>query len=485
MIMEKNQVKFRSKGLKIAETALASLLLIAILGVASLVGCTQSVGGETAALPSMPRVSSTGPNDLATNVAVGGTVTAVFSRSMMAGTIVASNFTVTKSGVPVTGIVTYDVPNKTAIFAPLGNLSGNTAYTATITTGAKDVDGNAMAANNVWGFTTGPSDTTLPAVVSTNPAHLATGVAINSSIHAVFSEALDPATVVAANFTVGPGVTGTVSYDLPNRTATFAPTGNLAVNTTYTATLTTAMTDTAGNPFATNKVWTFTTTAAAGVGPLPVSLGTAGNYVILAESAITTVPDSVITGDIGLSPAAESYMTGFSQSDATGYATSPQVTGFLYAADMTAPTPSSMTTAISNMHTAYTDAAGRTLPDFLNLGAGTLNGNTLAPGLYNWGSTVNITGNITISGAANDVWIFQMSGNLIVGNGKSIILGGAAQAKNIFWQVAGQATLGTTSHFEGIILSQTAITLQTSATMNGRALAKTQVALQKSTVTRP
>ena len=214
-------------------------------------------------------------------------------------------------------------------------------------------------------------------------------------------------------------------------------------------------------------------------------LGTAGNFAVLAKTGISTVPPSVITGDIGVSPAAESYMTGFSQTDKTGYATSPQVTGFMYAANMAAPTPSNMTTAISNMQTAYTDAAGRTLPNFLNLGSGTLSGNTLAPGLYKWGTGVNITGNITISGAANDVWIFQVSGTLNMTSAKSIILGGSAQAKNIFWQVAGQATLGTTSHFEGTILSQTGITLLTNATMNGRALAQTLVALQKATVTKP
>ena len=144
-----------------------------------------------------------------------------------------------------------------------------------------------------------------------------------------------------------------------------------------------------------------------------------------------------------------------------------------------------MTTAISNMQTAYTDAAGRTLPNFLNLGSGTLSGNTLAPGLYKWGTGVNITDNITISGAANDVWIFQVSGTLNMTGAKSIILGGAAQAKNIFWQVSGAVTLGTTSHFVGTILGQTGITLQAGATMNGRALAKTLVALQQATVTKP
>jgi hypothetical protein len=224
---------------------------------------------------------------------------------------------------------------------------------------------------------------------------------------------------------------------------------------------------------------------AEGKGPAVVNLGTAGNFAILAKTAITNVPTSAIKGDIGLSPAAESYYTGFSQTDANGYATSPQVTGKMYAADMAVPTPVKMTTAILDMQTAYTDAAGRPNPGFLNLGSGNIGGKTLAPGLYHWGSDVTIPSNVTLAGGANDVWIFQMSGNLIVSNSVRVILKGGAKAKNVFWQVAGQATLGTSSRFAGIILSQTAITLQTGASLNGRALAMSQVALQKSTVSIP
>jgi len=221
------------------------------------------------------------------------------------------------------------------------------------------------------------------------------------------------------------------------------------------------------------------------LGPAPVVLGTAGNFVILAKTAITTVPDSIITGDIGLSPAAESYMTGFSQTKWTGYSTSPQVTGFMYAADMTPPTPSNMTTAVSDMETAYTDAAGRTLSVVNDLSGGTIGGLTFAPGLYKWGSNVLITTDITLAGGPNDVWIFQMTGDLIVSSAQQVILSGGAQAKNIFWQVAGYAQLGTTSHFEGIILCQTQVTMQTGSSINGRILAQTLVALQQATVTKP
>jgi len=217
----------------------------------------------------------------------------------------------------------------------------------------------------------------------------------------------------------------------------------------------------------------------------PVDLGTAADFAILAKTAITNVPNSSITGDVGLSPSAQSFLAGFSETLVGTYATSPQVTGYIYAADMTPPTPNKMTTAISDMETAYTDAAGRITPDELDLGAGTLSGLTLAPGLYKWGSTVNITTDITIAGGAEEIWIFQISGDLTVASAVTVILSGGARAGNIFWQVAGEATLGTTSDFKGNILCQTAITLETGATLYGRALAQSQVALDQATVTKP
>jgi hypothetical protein len=137
------------------------------------------------------------------------------------------------------------------------------------------------------------------------------------------------------------------------------------------------------------------------------------------------------------------------------------------------------------MQDAYTDAAGRITPDFTELGAGNIAGMTLIPGLYKWGTGVKIPTAVTLSGGPNDVWIFQIAGNLNVSNGVAVHLSGGAQAKNIFWQVAGLATLGTTSQFEGIILSKTMIALQTGATVNGRLYAQTAVTLQMNAVTQP
>jgi hypothetical protein len=147
-----------------------------------------------------------------------------------------------------------------------------------------------------------------------------------------------------------------------------------------------------------------------------------------------------------------------------------------------------MTTAVSDMETAYTDAAGRTIPDFTELGAGNISGMTLDPGLYKWSTGVLITAaGVTLSGGPNDVWIFQIADDLTVNNSAIVTLAGGAQAKNIFWQVGGGTgvSLGTTSQFEGIILAIKAIVINTGATLNGRALAQTNVTLNANTITAP
>jgi hypothetical protein len=222
--------------------------------------------------------------------------------------------------------------------------------------------------------------------------------------------------------------------------------------------------------------------------PTTVNLGTAGNFVLLAKTGISTTGATAVTGDLGVSPAAATYITGFGLiMDASGtYSTSSLVTGKIYASDYTSPTPTMMTTAISDMQTAYTDAAGRTLPDSTELGAGDITGKTLSRGLYKWSTAVLVSaGGVTISGSATDVWIFQVAGNLNLANGAAVTLSGGALASNIFWQVAGQVTLGTTVAMKGIILCQTAIAMNTGATLNGRALAQTAVTLNANAVTKP
>jgi len=295
---------------------------------------------------------------------------------------------------------------------------------------------------------------------------------------------MNQSTINANTFTVKQGttsVTGVVTYS--GSTASFTPSNNLLPGTGYTATITSGAKNADGFPLANDYVWSFTTNNPSGLAV--VNLGTSGNYLILAKTAITNISTSAITGDLGLSPAATSYITGLSLTNATGYATSAQVTGKIYAADMAAPTGINLTTAVSDMITAYTDAAGRPTPDFSELGTGNIGGKTLVPGLYKWTTNVTMPSDVTISGGANDVWIFQISQNLLMSSGVHITLIGGAQAKNIFWQVAGQATLGTTSHFEGILLSMTGITLQTGASFKGRALAQTAVILDSNTIILP
>jgi len=212
-----------------------------------------------------------------------------------------------------------------------------------------------------------------------------------------------------------------------------------------------------------------------------VNLGVAGDFVILSKTGITDVYKSVVTGDIGSSPI----------SGAAILIKCTEVSGTIYSVDAAGPLPcrvtnaTRLTTAVSNMQTAYTDAAGRSNPNFLNLGAGNLGGKTLTAGLYKFTTNVIIPTNVTITGTSTDVWIFQISGTLKMSSAVRITLAGGAQAKNIFWQVAGSATLGTTSHFEGNILGQTGINMQTGATINGRMLAQTAVTLQMNTVVKP
>lgn len=205
--------------------------------------------------------------------------------------------------------------------------------------------------------------------------------------------------------------------------------------------------------------------------------------MILSKSGITDVPASAILGNIGTSPITGAAITGFGRGE---------VSGQVYTVDAAGPAfrvtfPVLLTAAISDMETAYTDAAGRILPDFTELGAGNVDGMTLRPGLYKWGTSLLIPTGVTLDaqGNPNAIWIFQIAQNLKVGNGAIVTLKGGAQTKNIFWQIAGQTTLGTTADFKGIILCATAIAMQTGASLDGRALAQTAVTLQMNDITQP
>lgn len=453
--------------------------LLALLPLLFVVGCNKD--DEPTILD--PEVVSSSPVDNAVDVAINSSIEITFTKEMNASTINSTTFTLTEGSNTVAGTVTYS--NKTANFSPNDDLKFNTLYTASLSIGAKDMDGLSIAEAYTFDFTTGAFvDITVPTVTGTNPAANATGVARNKVISITFSEEMSSASITTTSFLLAQGsnaISGSVEYS--GKSARFIPNDILDADLSYQATVTTGVTDMAGNAIATAKVWSFTAGSQSGLSA--VNLGTAANYVILAKTAINNSPTSAITGHLGLSPAATSFITGFGLTDATGYATSPQITGKVYAADMVSPTSSNLTTAVENMITAYNDAAGRPTPDFSELGTGNIGGMTLEPGLYKWTNTVTMPSDITISGTADDVWIFQIAGDLTMSSAIQITLTGGAQARNIFWQVAGEAVLGTTSHFEGVILSMTGITLQTGASLNGRMLAQTTVILDANAVTKP
>lgn len=223
-----------------------------------------------------------------------------------------------------------------------------------------------------------------------------------------------------------------------------------------------------------------------GYGAAPVDLGTAGNYAILVKTAVSATAGTSVLGDIGISPAAAATVTGFGLiMDASGtFSTSGLVDGKIYASDYTEPTPTDLGVAVLAMQTAYTTTAGLS-PDSTELHAGDLSGQTIYPGTYYWSSAVLINGGVTLAGGPDDVWIFQIAQTLTVGSGAIVTLSGGAQAKNIFWQVAGATNLGTTSHFEGNILCMTAIHMLTGASLNGRALAQTAVTLDHNVLVIP
>ncbi len=224
---------------------------------------------------------------------------------------------------------------------------------------------------------------------------------------------------------------------------------------------------------------------AQAAGPAPVNLGTAGDFVILSKAGISTTGVTSIVGDLGVSPIAATAVTGFDLilSPSGMYSTSSLVTGMVFASDYAPPTPTYMTSAVGDMETAYVDAARRSLPDFTELHAGDLTGQTLTPGLYKWGTSVLISsGGVTLAGSPTDVWIFQISQDLTLGSGAIVTLAGGASAANVFWQVAGETTLGTTARMKGIVLCATQIVMNTGARLLGRALAQTAVTLDANNI---
>ncbi len=551
-----------------------------------------------------PTVVSTDPNNLAIAVPLNQKVAATFSKTMDASTLTTATFTLKQGTTSISGFVSYS--GTIATFAPASNLLASTVYTATITTGAKDLAGNALANNYVWTFTTGAAVVIIPpTVILADPLNLATGVALDKQISATFSKTMDASTITTATFTLMQGsnfVSGTVSY--AGLKATYKPSLNLISNTVYTATITTGAKDLAGNSLATNYVWSFTTsnsftvmlssnpllggttngagtfnsgslvtvTALAnagyaftnwkengiqvstnanyqfiingnktlvanfevvkyvvalsalpadggntngagtfnsgssvtvtasgntgykfvnwtengiqvstdanyqftiigdrtlvahfivGPGGLPINLRSAGNFAILAGSGVTNTGLSTVYGDVG--SWATATINGFPPGIVIGtlYTVADPIVG----------------TAKGDLTTAYNEAQGRSL-NAISL-PGQLGGLTLAPGLYVNSISSGISGTgpngiltLDAGGDPNAVWVFKMGSTLITDAGTSIVLAGGAKWENIFWSVGTSATFGTTSIFYGNVLADQSITLTTGATLRGRALTR-------------
>jgi flagellar basal body-associated protein FliL len=430
---------------------LLAIVLIAVVLIAAGLGyyLYQSRSTSTA-----PTVTSTAPIYSATNSPINTKILVTFSTAMDPTTITKTTFTLKHGTTPDTGTVSYT--GVTAVFIPSANFATNTIYTATITTGAKDSAGHALAVDFVWSFTTGVlADTTPPTVIGTSPV-LAVG--IDSSISATFSKAMDPSTITTTTFTMTQGSTslaGTVIY--AGTTATFKPSSSLAANTTYVAMITTGVKDLSGNALQTNFVWSFTTaTSTSSCAQTAVSLGTAANFEVLAGSGVTNTGKTNVTGNLGVSPG--TAVTGFGPGTVSGTIS----TGVTSAAG----------TAQGDLTTAYNNAQGLTLCPITV--SGDLGGLTLTPGLYKSTSSLAITGTLTLDaqGNANAVFIFQIASTLTTASGANIVLANGAQTANVFWAIGSSATLGTTSVFKGTIMAYASITITTGAELDGRALAR-------------
>jgi hypothetical protein len=460
-----------------------------------------------------PTVTITTPFAGATNVATNTkAITAAFSKAMDPLTLTAASFTLAcPLATPITGgSVGYQAAGKIATLTlPVGTvLAANTVCVAKVTTAAKDSTGVSLAQDHSWQFTTSAgTDTTAPTVTTVNPIDLATGVATNATIKATFSEAMDPNTTNADNFTLFEGlnrVAGTVSINPLTTVATFTPSANLAVNTTYTATVGTGATDQAGNALAASKVWTFTTGSVATLAPLVVlnlaePFGTFGGSAGMTNMGTLTI----INGDIGTIATGTSMITGFHETIAYGddiytetdlnkgavngkiYTCTNSVTG-ANSASPSAPECALATQARLDAQTAYLALAAKPVVGASPAPGANLAGITLLPGTYKApsGSFLIEGGDLTLDaqGDANATWVFQMASTLTVGGPgaaapQSIILAGGALAKNVFWQVGSTATINAAGGgtMVGTIIAQDGVSFSTAdniniVTLNGRAL---------------
>ena len=400
-----------------------------------------------------PLVVSTDPANLATSVPLEKVVSATFNKKMDPETFTAESFTL-YNGTKIEGAVTFS--DSTVFFTPAEDLTPDKEYTGTVKATVRDLNGINLKEDYIWTFTT-----------VAIPMYTLNVTAVNGTVD------IDPDQTSYESGTI------VMLTPIPDTGYIFTGWSGDATGTDDPLSVT----------MDSDKNITANFAEVAPIGPGKVDLKTAGDFVILTKSGISTTGATSITGDIGVSPAAASAITGFDLiMDTDGQSSStPIVNGKVYASDYADPTPAKLTTAVSDMETAFTTANGLTEPaPIVDLYAGDISGRTLAPGLYKWSTGVLVTSEgVTLSGGPNDTWVFQISQDFTVNNSAAITLEGGAKAENIFWVVSGQATLGTDSDVKGNILSQTLISLNTGAKVTGRLLAQTAVTLNASTVVLP
>jgi hypothetical protein len=415
-----------------------------------------------------PLVVSTNPTNNAVDVFLNKIVSANFNMLMNHSTINTSTFTLKQGTTSVTGQVTYD--GQTAYFAPSSPLLAGTEYTATITTGVKNLQGTQLANDFSWKFTTGTI--VAPEVTATDPLNNATGVALNKIVTANFSTPMDIATINSTSFTLKNGtilISGVITY--ANSTLTFTPNSPLLEGVSYTATITTDAKNLAGTPLANNYVWEFSTLSNS-VGTF-VDLGSVERFGILAGVGVSNNAgfSEIRNMDVGIYPGVRTSVTGFPPAIVVG--------GAIYASDDIAPpgVAAMLLQAKTDLTNAYLFAEGASSPAPATV-AGDQGGKTLTPGIYKSTSTLLIeSGDLTLDGQGdpNAVWIFQIASDFTtVGGaaGGNVILSGGAQAKNVFWQVGRSATIGDYTIFKGNVLALTSITMNAYATAEGRMLAR-------------
>jgi hypothetical protein len=417
-----------------------------------------------------PTVVSTIPQDGDVDVALDVTVSAIFSQVMNPATLNQSTFTLFDGSTQINGSVSY--ANLIASFEPDSDLSPETTYTATITTGAENNMGTSLEEDYIWTFTTEAEDLTNPMVISTNPEDGDENVVLNVNVSADFNQAMNPASINDATFTLYDGaiqIDGTVSY--ANITATFIPDNNLSTETTYTATITTGAENEMGNSLEEDFVWTFTTGTSQ---TTPPDMGSTETYGIMATAAITNTGGTVINGDVSLDPGTS--LSGFPPG---------VINGTLNINN------SESAQAREDLLQAYNEL--KTLPPGVTIPAGSdlgsLYPNGIPPGTYTSGSTMLVTTTLVLDagGDVNAVWVFQIGSSLTTG--ADVTLTGGADENNVFWVPTEDATIGVGTTFHGTIVSGRDVTANTGAIIYGRILAGAvtdgTIALDNNTVNVP